>query len=66
MQVLFFSKPAQRRRAFFLLRVVQDLQNLFWTEEEVNKKLKEMLSRTFHEVIELSHKERASASDLLH
>jgi glutamate dehydrogenase (NAD(P)+) len=39
---------------------VQDLQNFFWTEDEVNKKLKEMLSRTFHEVIELSHKERVS------
>jgi glutamate dehydrogenase (NAD(P)+) len=39
---------------------VQDLQNFFWTEDEVNKKLEEMLSRTFHEVIELSHKERVS------
>ena len=39
---------------------VQDLQNFFWTEDEVNKKLKEMLSRTFHEVIEFTHKERLS------
>ena len=39
---------------------VQDLQNFFWTDDEVNKKLKEMLSRTFHEVIELSRKERVS------
>jgi glutamate dehydrogenase (NAD(P)+) len=39
---------------------VQDLQNFFWTEDEVNKKLKEMLSRTFHEVIVLSEKERVS------
>jgi glutamate dehydrogenase (NAD(P)+) len=39
---------------------VQDLQNFFWTQDEVNKKLKEMLSRTFHEVIVLSQKERVS------
>jgi glutamate dehydrogenase (NAD(P)+) len=39
---------------------VQGLQNFFWTQDEVNKKLKEMLSRTFHEVIVLSQKERVS------
>jgi glutamate dehydrogenase (NAD(P)+) len=39
---------------------VQDLQNFFWSEDEVNKKLKEMLSRTFHEVIALTRKERVS------
>jgi glutamate dehydrogenase (NAD(P)+) len=39
---------------------VQDLQNFFWTEDEVNNKLKGMLSRTFHEVIELSQKERVN------
>jgi len=39
---------------------VQDLQNFFWTEDEVNKKLKEMLSRTFHEVLNLSQKENVS------
>jgi glutamate dehydrogenase (NAD(P)+) len=37
---------------------VQDLQNFFWTEDEVNRKLKEMLTRSFHAVIELSRKER--------
>jgi glutamate dehydrogenase (NAD(P)+) len=36
---------------------VQDLQNFFWTEDEVNRKLKEMLTRTFA-VLELSRKER--------
>lgn len=39
---------------------VQDLQNFFWTEEEVNKKLQEMLTRSFHAVLELSHKERVN------
>jgi glutamate dehydrogenase (NAD(P)+) len=39
---------------------VQDLQNFFWTEDEVNKKLKEMLTRTFHTVLELSHKEQVN------
>jgi glutamate dehydrogenase (NAD(P)+) len=36
---------------------VQDLQNFFWSEEEVNKKLKEILSRSFRAVFELSRKE---------
>jgi glutamate dehydrogenase (NAD(P)+) len=39
---------------------VQDLQNFFWTEDEVNKKLNEMLTRTFHEVFDLSQKEHIS------
>jgi glutamate dehydrogenase (NAD(P)+) len=39
---------------------VQDLQNFFWTEDEVNKKLNEMLTRTFHEVLEASRKDRVS------
>ncbi len=33
---------------------VQDLQNFFWTEEEVNKRLREILARVFHEVLEMS------------
>ena len=37
---------------------VQDLQNFFWTEDEVNNKLNGMLTRTFHEVLKLSQKER--------
>ncbi len=37
---------------------VQDLQNFFWTEDEVNKKLKEMLTRTFHSVLDVSRKEQ--------
>lgn len=39
---------------------VQDLQNFFWTEDEVNKKLKEILTRSFHAVVELSHKEQVN------
>jgi glutamate dehydrogenase (NAD(P)+) len=35
---------------------VQDLQNFFWTEEEVNKKLREILIRAFHEVLNTSVK----------
>ncbi|HEU4343095.1 MAG TPA: Glu/Leu/Phe/Val dehydrogenase [Candidatus Binatia bacterium] len=39
---------------------VQDLQNFFWTEDEVNKKLKEMLTRTFDAVLERSRKEQVN------
>jgi len=35
---------------------VQDLQNFFWTEEEVNKKLREILVKAFHEVLNMSQK----------
>jgi glutamate dehydrogenase (NAD(P)+) len=33
---------------------VQDLQNFFWTEEEVNKKLRDILIKAFHEVLSMS------------
>ncbi|HTN71662.1 MAG TPA: Glu/Leu/Phe/Val dehydrogenase [Methylomirabilota bacterium] len=33
---------------------VQDLQNFFWTEEEVNKKLRDILVKAFQEVLNLS------------
>jgi glutamate dehydrogenase (NAD(P)+) len=39
---------------------VQDLQNFFWSEDEINKKLKEMLGRTFHEVLTSRQKEGVS------
>ena len=39
---------------------VQDLQNFFWTEDEVNNKLNGMLTRAFHEVLKLSQKEHVS------
>ena len=35
---------------------VQDLQNFFWTEEEVNKKLRDILTKAFHEVLNMSQK----------
>lgn len=37
---------------------VQDLQNFFWTEEEVNKKLRDILARAFHEVLDMSQKQK--------
>jgi len=37
---------------------VQDLQNFFWTAEEVNKKLREILTRTFYEVVNMSQREK--------
>jgi len=36
---------------------VQGLQNFFWDEEEVNKRLKEILTKAFHEVLGMSRKE---------
>ena len=39
---------------------VQDLQNFFWSEDEINNKLKEMLSRAFHDVLTFSKKEGVS------
>jgi glutamate dehydrogenase (NAD(P)+) len=37
---------------------VQDLQNFFWTEEEVNKKLRDILVKAFREVLAMSQKEQ--------
>jgi len=37
---------------------VQDLQNFFWTEEEVNKKLRDILVKAFHEVLGMSQREK--------
>ena len=37
---------------------VQDLQNFFWTEEEVNQKLRDILVRAFHEVLQMSQREK--------
>jgi glutamate dehydrogenase (NAD(P)+) len=37
---------------------VQDLQNFFWTEEDVNNKLRAILTRAFHEVLDMSRKEK--------
>lgn len=35
---------------------VQDLQNFFWTEEEVNNKLRDVLIKAFHQVLDMSQK----------
>ena len=35
---------------------VQDLQNFFWTEEEVNSKLRDVLVKAFHQVLSMSQK----------
>ncbi len=35
---------------------VQDLQNFFWTEDEVNSKLRDILVKAFHRVLEMSRK----------
>jgi glutamate dehydrogenase (NAD(P)+) len=37
---------------------VQDLQNFFWNEDEVNQKLKDILLKAFHEVLDMSQKQR--------
>lgn len=37
---------------------VQDLQNFFWTEEEVNKKLRDILVKAFNEVLAMSQKHK--------
>jgi glutamate dehydrogenase (NAD(P)+) len=37
---------------------VQDLQNFFWTEEEVNKKLEDILVKAFHEVLSMSERQK--------
>jgi glutamate dehydrogenase (NAD(P)+) len=36
---------------------VQDLQNFFWSENEVNKKLREILVKAFNEVLEMGRKQ---------
>lgn len=35
---------------------VQDLQNFFWTEDEVRSKLRDILVKAFHEVLKMSQK----------
>jgi len=37
---------------------VQDLQNFFWTEEEITKKLRDILVKAFHEVLNMSQKQK--------
>jgi glutamate dehydrogenase (NAD(P)+) len=37
---------------------VQDLQNYFWTETQINRRLKQVLIKAFHEVYALAHRQR--------
>ena len=37
---------------------VQDLQNFFWTEDEVNQKLRAILNKGFHQVLDMSLKHK--------
>ena len=37
---------------------VQDLQNFFWSENEINEKLWQIMNRSFHEVWEISQKQK--------
>lgn len=39
---------------------VQDLQNFFWTEDEIRNRLREILTRTFQEVLSTSQKEKVN------
>lgn len=39
---------------------VQDLQNFFWTEDEVNKKLCDILVRAFYQVLNMSVKQQVN------
>jgi glutamate dehydrogenase (NAD(P)+) len=36
---------------------VQDLQNFFWSEEEVHKKLQDILVKAFHQVLDMSRQQ---------
>ena len=38
---------------------VQDLQAFFWSEHEVNQRLAEVMDNAFHEVLEISQREKA-------
>jgi glutamate dehydrogenase (NAD(P)+) len=39
---------------------VQDLQNFFWNEDEVNKKLRDIIVKAFHEVLRMSEDGRVN------
>ena len=39
---------------------VQDLQNFFWTEQEVNQKLRDILIQAFQQVLYMSQKEKVN------
>mgnify|MGYP001141301203 CR=1 FL=1 len=42
---------------------VQGLQSLFWNEDEVNQQLKTVMSNAFHEVLEMSQRQKVDMRD---
>lgn len=42
---------------------VQGTQSFFWREEEVNNRLKEVMDKAFHEVLEVSQREKVTMRD---
>jgi glutamate dehydrogenase (NAD(P)+) len=42
---------------------IQDLQMFFWSEEEVNRRLREIITARFHEVLNLARKESISTRE---
>lgn len=42
---------------------VQDLQNFFWSEKEINERLFNIMRKAFHDVYEKSHTEKISMRD---
>jgi glutamate dehydrogenase (NAD(P)+) len=39
---------------------VQNIQKLFWTEQDVNQRLRQVMTRSFHEVYSISRKEKVN------
>tara|TARA_B100000315_G_scaffold115302_1_gene105838 strand:+ start:4503 stop:5756 length:1254 start_codon:yes stop_codon:yes gene_type:complete len=39
---------------------VQDLQNFFWSEDEINKNLQNIIEKSFHETLKLSREKKVS------
>ena len=42
---------------------VQGTQSFFWSEDEVNKRLRDIMNNAFHEVLEVSQREKVSMRD---
>ena len=42
---------------------VQGTQSFFWSEDEVNSRLQEIMNNAFHEVLEVSQREKVSMRD---
>lgn len=42
---------------------VQGIQCFFWREDEINKRLREVMDSAFHEVLEISQREQVTMRD---